>query len=80
MDAEMIGPVAPGTKYGSWTILSVQCRSATAVCRCGAVRILSADAIASGEAAPCVPAIANLFRTSYRQIATQPTAAPPITV
>lgn len=56
MVAEMI--VAPGTKYGSWIVLGVQGRSATCACKCGAVRILNIEAIASGEAAPscgCAP-------------------------
>ena len=50
--------ISIGTKFGNWTIINVMGRAATCACRCGNVRIISADAIAADEAVPscgCVP-------------------------
>jgi hypothetical protein len=47
-----------GGKYGHWRIVNIRGRAVTAICRCGTTKVLSLDAIESGDAPPscgCAP-------------------------
>lgn len=57
--------LAPGTRFGSWIVLSVSGRSATCACACGTVRVLSVNAIASGEATMSCGCVALTWQERY---------------
>ena len=53
-----MGQEVIGTVYGHWRIVQVRGRAVTAICKCGTTKVLSLDAIESGDAPPscgCAP-------------------------
>lgn len=45
--------IAPGMKFGSWTVAASDGRRATCACRCGNVRVIAADALVSQASTSC---------------------------
>lgn len=42
-----------GMKFGHWTVAAANDRTATAVCRCGNVRVIAVEALVSGASTSC---------------------------
>jgi len=54
----MVGEYATGVRIGNWQVLGVDGRRAHSICVCGTVRVLAADSLLDGTAAPscgCAP-------------------------
>jgi len=45
--------IVPGQKIGHWHILAVDGRSATCVCRCKQVRVVSVEVLEGGASTSC---------------------------
>jgi hypothetical protein len=45
--------ITPGQKFGAWTVVASDGRRTTCACRCGNIRVVTTEALISGESTSC---------------------------